>query len=492
MYVIGIDIGTSSTKGVLTDLSGNVLSHQRYYHQVEHPNPGWAEQDADAVWWGETVKIIRDLLAHADVSADRIAAIGCSGICPVVLPIDAAGKPLRNAILYSIDSRAIKQIQALNDKVGADAVFRSGQPLATQSVMPKLMWLRENEPEVWSRTSRILGSSGYLAFRLCGEMTADPFTASDGGYGYLARSCKWDSEAFAAADIDMDVMPKLCWPTEIAGYVHAAAARETGLREGTPVIVGTGDALSEMLSTGIGEIGETAILYGSSVTTMTILDRPWYHEGFITTPGWAPGIVLTSAILGSGTRILSWWSQLRGQAMDDDIFHSFEREAAAIDIGADGLIALPYLTGMRSPFVDSGLRGALLGLADHHRSGHIVRALMEGIGYALRHALESLPVNGKIRAVGGGAKSELLVQIVSDVCRLPQEIVSGSVGAPLGSAWLAGAGAGLLAPASYMKWVGTQKRIMPQTSHAGQYDTVYSRFLTYLNAVRELHTHRRR
>lgn len=483
MYLIGIDIGTSSTKGVLVDKNGKVIAHGRRPHQVEFPQLGWAEQNADLVWWRETKDIIKELLAKSEVHPGKIAAIGCSGVCPVILPIDEDGNPLRNGILYSIDRRAEKQIRLLNKEVGLDRINDSGQPLSFQSVIPKLMWLKENEPTVWANTDKILGATGYVVYRLCGAKTVDHFTAADGGFGYSMTRFDWNEEAFRLVGIDRSIMPHLTWPADIAGHLSAVAAHETGLLEGTPVISGTGDALAEMISTGVSQVGETALLYGSTLTTMTIIDSPWFHEGFITVPGLEPDQMITSSVLGSGMSSFSWLGRLLGEETERSLFDRYEKEASVVTRGSDGLLALPYLTGQRSPAVNPNMRGAFIGFSQHHKPSHLLRSLMEGIGFALRLTLEEVPHVDTIRVVGGGVNNSLLLQIVSDICRRTQKVVSGHIGAPLGSAWIAGRGVGLVSADSYQHWVRIEREVVPDKSSSMEYDAIYKKFKASLKGM---------
>lgn len=477
MYLIGIDIGTSSSKGVLVNEQGNVLAAAKRPHDVEFPHPGWAEQDADKVWWRETVELIRELLAVSKVPAGEVAAIGCSGVCPVIVPVDQEGKPLRKAILYSIDSRSTEQIDRLNGVIGPDRIVQScGQRLSYQSVMPKLMWLQEYEPQVWDRTKSVLSASGYLVFRLCGSTVMDHFTAADGGFGYSMKTLSWDEEAFEAAGIDSKKMPPLSWPSDIAGHVSSEAAQATGLLEGTPVICGTGDALSEMISTGVAGVGETSLLYGSTLSLMTFVDPASVDPAVPSYPGWNSGQVLVAAGVRSGMSAFSWLRRLCGDKTEEELFRRNQSAMETAGIGADGLLVLPYLSGETSGHVDPGMRGAFLGLSQHHDLGHLMRALVEGIGFALRYSMERIPSVSSMRVVGGGANNRLLLQIISDICRCKQQVVSGHVGAPLGSAWLAGTGVGLLGEGSSAQWVKIAGDVVPNETHGAEYDLIYNRF----------------
>lgn len=491
MYLIGIDIGTSSTKGVLLDECGIVIAKTKRLHTVEYPHSGWAEHNADLVWWKETVQIIKELLSETRIPPNRIAAIGCSGVCPVILPLDKHGTPLRKAILYSIDSRSTKQIESLNKKVGRENIVNeSGQPLSYQSIMPKLIWLKEEEPEVWNKTDVIIGASGYITYKLCSVKTVDHFTAANGGYGYSLEDHSWSKKAFQLSEIDIEKMPKLSWSSDMAGYLTAEAAEITGLIEGTPVITGTGDALAEMISTGVTKIGETAILYGSTITSMTTIDQYWFHEGFITIPGWNSKQIVTSSVLGSGMSLFSWYKRFLGESTDQNLFDRFEKDASNIDKGANGLIVLPYFTGQRSPILNPLVMGSIIGLSQDHNALDIFRALMEGLGYSLRLTLSELNDMfnlDSLRVIGGGVKSNLLLQIVSDITRREQKVVKGGIGAPVGVAWLAGYGVGTFESESYGDLIKIEKTVTYNETDSVEYDHIFIKFKETLNSLNHVY-----
>lgn len=498
---IGLDIGTSSTKAVLVDVDGNVLADLRQSHPVLRARPGWAEHDPERHWWDDAVTLVRRLLDTSGIKGENVAAIGCSGVCPVVLPVDEEGTPLRPAILYSIDSRAIGEARELERRLG-EAVVRadSGQPLSSQSVVPKLLWLRRHEPDVWVRTRKVLGATGYLVYRLSGEMVVDHFTAGDGGLGYVLSRGEWNDDLLEEIGLSAELFPDLAWPTDVVGRLQPEAAEALRLPPGIPVIAGTGDALAEMIAAGVQRVGETALLYGSTMTTMTLIDEPWLHDGFITVPGWQPDTLITSAVLGTGAELLNWWSRVIDRPMDADLMHSLNAAAGRVAPGADGLTVLPYLTGERSPNVNPDLRGAFLGLQPGHGPGHFVRALMEGAALALRLCLEELPSQWRPRrvfAAGGGTASREFLQIVSDACGMEQHVCNASVSAAMGSAWLAAVGVGALQDASgapkeqtpsLQTWAGMEASAVPDRSRVEVYDELYKRFLGGLQTVERFHS----
>lgn len=487
--LVGVDIGTSSTKGVLVDESGQVIASHTVPHGVVRPDPAWAEQDADQVWWGGFVETARALMSQAPAGS-KVAGIGVSGTCPTLVPVGRDGKPLRRGILYSIDRRALAEIDELVSDAGErEIVERSGNVLSTQCIAPKLLWLKRHEPEVYANTQWVLGTTGYVVWRLTGEACWDHFCAGDGGYGYHITDCSWDIDALHRMGIDPSILPPLKWATEVVGVVSREAARETGLPEGTPVIAGTGDAAAEMVGTGAIDEGSLALLYGSTLATMSPVPRAWIRPGFILTPGLMPGSYLVSSVLGTGSALIEWirGTLAWGGAMPD--YSILEREAIRVPAGSDGMVFIPYLTGQRSPEVRPNMSGAILGLNPGHSLGHVYRAALEGVAFALRSCLAEMSNAGllgeyEIRAAGGGSRSELWTQIVTDVCRRPQRITSGSVRAPVGSAFLAGLGVGIVDARDLReRWVSFRETVRVCEPRADEYDHHYERFMRYVSLL---------
>ncbi|QPM67650.1 FGGY-family carbohydrate kinase [Atribacter laminatus] len=488
MLLIGVDIGTSSTKGVLVDESGRIIASHLVFHSVNRPQPTWAEQDADQVWWGGFVAVVRSLMSQAP-KRSKIAGIGVSGTCPTLLPVDYNGKPLRPGILYSIDRRAIEEINEINSKVGPKEILESsGNVLSTQCIGPKMLWLMRHEPQLYKRTKWFLGTNGYVVLRLTGVACWDHFSAGDGGYGYDFSNCKWDVDALNRMGIDFSLLPQLRWSTELVGTVISDAARETGLPEGTPVIAGVGDAAAEMVSTGVIEDGSLVLLYGSSLVTMSSVRKPYVSSGFILTPGLEPDNYFVSSVLGTGCALIEWLRNVLNWNDRVPDYDLLENEAMLVKPGSNDLIIIPYLTGQRSPEVNPNMFGAILGINQSHTFGHLYRASLEGMAFALRYSLSKLEKAGLLKdyeivAGGGGSKSELWTQIVTNVCRREQKLISGSVQAPIGSAFLAGKAVGIFSSENLKKWVTYQKTIRVQKNMADIYDHSYGLFMKYLGLL---------
>ncbi|HEY4455058.1 MAG TPA: FGGY family carbohydrate kinase, partial [Pseudonocardiaceae bacterium] len=265
--LLGIDIGTSSAKGVLVRADGTLVAQAVIEHEVSRPHPGWVEHDATRVWWDGFRRLVGELSVAAD---EPISAVGCSGIGPCLLPVDNHGEPLRPAILYGVDTRATTQIAAQQARYGDEVLTRCGSPLTTQAIGPKLAWLREREPLVYARTTRWHMASSYLVHKLTGEYVLDHHSASQCVPLYDSSAhdwiCDWCEQIAPGLQ-----WPRLAWPGEVVGTITPAAARETGLPAGIPVIAGTIDAWSESVSVGATEPGDVMLMYGTTMFIVEVL-----------------------------------------------------------------------------------------------------------------------------------------------------------------------------------------------------------------------------
>ncbi|MFX0577559.1 FGGY-family carbohydrate kinase [Nocardia nepalensis] len=437
---IGIDIGTSSSKGVLVRPDGTIVARSDRTHGVSTPRPGWVEHDAEGIWWAEFREIVRELLDAADGAP--LDALGVSGIGPCLLPADAAGNPLRPAILYGVDTRATAEIAEFNREFGAAAVLdRGGSPLTSQAVGPKLRWLARHEPQVAARTEMLLMASSFLVHRLTGRYVLDHQSASQCVPMYDLRRRDWASD-WAAVVAPGLRLPELAWPTEIVGQVSPAAASVTGLPAGLPVTTGTIDAWAEAASVGVRAPGDAMIMYGTTMFLVQVLTNPRAHPGLWLTCGTWPGTYTSAAGMATSGAVTDWLRRLVGGDFTDLV-----TEAAEVPAGSRGLLALPYFAGERTPLFDPDARGIIAGLTLGHGRAELYRAVLEGIAYGVRHNLEAMTAaGGQARrpvAVGGGTKGGLWTQIVTDVTGLPQQLPADTVGACLGDALLAAVAVGV-------------------------------------------------
>ena len=454
--VLGIDIGTSATKAVLVAPGGEIVARAAHPHEVRMPRPGWVEQHA-SVWWDGVRRVTAEL-----GRASEIAAVGVSGMGPCVLATDRALRPLRPAILYGVDTRAVDLIPAIEDELGgADEIARRcGSRLTSQAGGPKLRWLAEHEP----RAERVATASSYAVARLTGEYVLDHHTASQYDPLYDLSANAWIDEWAAALAPDIE-LPPLAWPGDVVGQVTAHAAAETGLQPGTPVVAGTVDAWAEALSAGVTQPGELMLMYGSTMFLVAPTPAPRFDPRLWCTTGIDQGTYSVAGGMATSGSLTAWLRELTGGADYRDLLD----EAAATPSGADGLVVLPYFLGERTPLFDPDARGVIAGLTLRHTRGHLYRAMLEATAYAVRHHLELLGGDlTRIVAVGGGAKTPLWPQIVSDVTGLPQDLPQKTIGAAYGTAMLAAGDRGT--------WVRIAQTVTPDPDHRSTYDEQYRIF----------------
>lgn len=498
--LLGVDIGTYSAKGVLCTPEGEVLAQHVVEHNLSMPHPGWAEQDADDVWWAGFAEIAKTLTS-GEYSGEDIAAVAVSAIGPCMLPVDESGKPLRPGVLYGIDTRAHREIEQLNQMFGEAAIFElGGMALTSQAVGPKILWLKNNEPDVYAKTHKVITASSYLIHRLTGEYVIDRHTGSHYNPLVDISTVDWDGR-FSEPIIDMVKLPRFAWATEIAGQITTDAAAETGLRVGTPVTAGTVDAAAEAISVGVIDPGDLMVMYGTTMFFIQVTDVPRPDERV-----WATGYVLpgTFDIAGgmSTTGALTRWFrdnfagvEMAAQAEGgQNAYAALASAAANIPSGSNGLICLPYFAGERTPINDPDARGVFAGLTLTHTRGHMYRAMLEGTGYGVRHNIETLSDLGappqRVVAVGGGANNRMWLQVVSDVSGIEQVLPERTIGASYGDAFLAGLATGIIPDISALReqWVKVADVIQPDSgAHAiyGDYYAIYRDL--YENAKDQLH-----
>lgn len=476
--VLGIDIGTSVSKGLIVRINGEIVASAERAHTVSSPRVGWAEQNAETVWWLDFASICAELLTRAD---GPIAGVCTSGIGPCVLVADQQGRPLRPAILYGIDTRATREIAEITERFGAAEILRrGGTALSSQAVGPKLLWLRQNEPEVWQRTGRLFMPNSFIVWQLTGEYALDHHSASQSDPLYDIEAGRWNTD-WANEVAPGLPLPRLLWPGEIAGRVTPEAAALTGLPAGIPVAMGTIDAWAEALSADVRDPGDVMLMYGSTFMVVAVIDRLVRDEGLWSTTGVFPGTRSAATGMNTSGSLIAWSMRLTGEASHAALMH----EAQAVPAGADGMVVLPYFAGERAPVTDPWARGVICGLTLHHERGHLFRALLESTGYGVRHIVETLRAAGvkdrRFVAVGGGTHNRLWIQIVSDVLGCRQEIPRVTIGASYGDALLAAIAAGLVGPGT--RWNAPASVVEP--AGVAVYDSLYRVYRDLYPATRE-------
>ena len=490
---VGVDVGTAETKAVLVSNDGRVLAGASAPNTLRVPQPGWAEHDAEADWWGNLCAVTRELFEQSGLSPAAVDAVGCSGIGPCVLPVDRDITPLGPGILYGIDTRATAQIQGLNEVLGEAAILeRTGNALTSQSAGPKVAWLRDERPEAFAAAAMFHTCQSFLVARLTGQHVMDHTTAAYWGPFYDLRSNAWIEE-WVSRTVEPERLPRLAWPTEVVGRVTAEAALASGLAAGTPVIAGAPDAPAEAVSAGVLGPGDLMIMYGSSIFMIAVVG-----ETMIDPRMWAaPYVFEGTSIVAGGTAtagtLTRWLIELLSDeheaAAISDHYAEFAAWAAGSPPGARGLDLLPYLSGERTPIHDPDARGVLLGLSLGHSRADIARAALEGIAQGIRSNVDVMLEMGvaieRIRAVGGGVRNTAWLQAVSDCLGRPQEVVT-QRGAAYGDAILAAIGVGALERADVSTWLAVDHTAQPEPRLAELYARQASRHRRLYEATRPL------
>ncbi|MFD7406513.1 FGGY-family carbohydrate kinase [Streptomyces sp. NPDC059866] len=480
--VIGVDIGTSSSKGVLVGLDGTLLRSAVREHTPARPGPGHFEMDA-SLWWREFTQLSRELTAAADAT---VVAVGVSGMGPCVLLTDEHDEPLRPAILYGVDTRSVQQIERLERELGAEEVLgRCGSALTSQAAGPKITWIAENEPEVYERARRLYMPSSWLARKLTGTYLLDHHSASQCTPLYDTTAQDWYTPWADRVAPGIE-LPPLAWSNACAGTVTEEAAREANLPAGIPVTVGTIDAWAEALSVGAQNTGDLMLMYGTTMFLIHTVPTPLTSPSLWGTVGALPGTRNLAGGMATSGAVTNWLRDLFGGTDHPELLSLAE----AAGPGANGLLVLPYFSGERTPVMDPRARGVIAGLTLSHTRGDLYRAALEATGFGVRHNIEALQASGgdirRVVAVGGGTQGPLWTQIVSDITGRPQELRATSIGASYGGALLA---AQFVADVSIDDWNPVRRTVQPRAEHTERYDELYALYRRlYADTAEVVHT----
>jgi xylulokinase len=485
-YLLGIDIGTYESKGVLVDISGVVIASASQPHELLIPHQGWAEHDPEKTWWGDFVVLTKLLLEKTGIDPKLIAGIGVSAIAPCLLPVDSSGNPLRMGILYGVDTRAHVEINELTLRFGSEKILqKTGNELSSQAVGPKILWLKKNEPDIYKKAAKFVTASTFIISSLIGRTVIDHLTASFFTPLYDFYNGCW-SEEFCEGIVEPDRLPEIGWACETAGKVTADAARLTGLAEGTPVTFGTADASAEAVSVGVVKPGQMMLMYGSTIFMYLVTDQPKVDHRLWAARYLFPGTSAFAAGMATSGSLIRWFrdqisSDLKAieTAGGENAYAALINASTGIPPGSEGLVVLPYFSGERTPINDPKARGVFFGLTLAHKRGHLFKAMLEGMGYGVRQHLEVMNEIGvkpdDVIAVGGGTKNPLWLQVVSDICGIPQRIPAVTFGASYGDAFLAGMSVGIYDSYDQInEWIRYDRVIQPDHSLSPIYHTYYN------------------
>ena len=452
--ILGIDLGTSGTKTVLFDTKGITLASHTVEYPLYQPNNGWAEQDPED-WWQAVKETVRAVLQTAGIDANSIRGVGLSGQMHGLVMLDGDGNVLRRAILWC-DGRTQKQCDEITETLGKEKLIAiTANPAIPGFTAGKILWVREQEPEIYEKCRHILLPKDFIRYKLTGEFATEVSDAS--GMNLLdVPNRRWSGEVLSALDIDPAVLGTMYESVDVTGTVTKSAAEATGLAAGTPVVGGAGDNAAAAIGTGVVETGRAFTTIGTSGVIfahsdkVTIDPKGRVHSFCSAVPGaWT----VMSCTLAAGLS-LQWFrnnfcsaEKETAAGMGIDPYELMTAAAAKSPIGANRLIYLPYLMGERSPLLDSDARGAFLGLSAIHTKRDLTRAVLEGVTYSQRQCLDvfremGVPIR-QMMACGGGAASPFWRQMLADVYGCPVQTVASREGPALGAAILAGVGAGI-------------------------------------------------
>lgn len=489
-YFLGIDVSTTGVKALLIDDRGSVVGEANTENPLYTPQPLWSEQDP-LDWWNGAVTSIRAVLQQTGVSGEQVNGIGLTGQMHGLTLLDERGDVLRPAILWN-DQRTGTQCDTIRARLGREHLIQlTGNDALTGFTAPKILWVQENEPEVYRKVRHILLPKDYVRYRLTGAFAID---RADGAGTILfdLRTRDWSPEMLGALQIPLEWLPKTFEGPEITGTVNDEAARLTGLRAGTPVVAGGGDQAAQAVGVGAVKPGIIALTLGTSgvvfaTTGQAFIEPQGRLHAFCHS---APGRWHLMGVMLSAAGSLRWFRDTfaPGKGYDDLL-----APAAAVPAGCEGLLFLPYLTGERTPHPDPLARGAFAGLTVRHGMPHLTRAVLEGVAFGLRDSFELIKQAGlssidQVRVSGGGARSALWRQILADVFNAELVTVNTTEGAAFGAALLAGVGVGAWsdvdsACAATVRETGSTR---PAGEGVAKYDQVYALYRDLYPALKDL------
>lgn len=453
-YIIGVDLGTSGTKTVLFDREGNVVASATEEYPMYQPQNGWAEQ-APEDWWHAAAGTCRQVLEQSGIDAKDVKGLGLSGQMHGLVMLDKNCRVLRRSIIWC-DQRSGKQCDGITERVGRDRLIAiTANPALTGFTAAKLLWVRENQPDIYAQCAHILLPKDYVRYMLTGEFATEVSDASGMQFLDVPNRC-WSQEILEKLDIDPALLAKVYESPEVTGTVTAEAAKLTGLRPGTPVVGGAGDNAAAAVGTGVVSDGKAFTTLGTSGVVFAHTDKLAIDsKGRVHTFCCAvPGAWHVMGVTQGAGLSLKWFRDnfcyseiVSAQGLCINPYTLLDKQAAQSPIGCNKLLYLPYLMGERTPHLDPDCRGVFFGLSAMHVRSDLLRAVMEGVVYSQRDSLEVLREMGvdpeQMLACGGGGTSPLWRQMLADVYNRPVQTVKSKEGPALGAAILAGVGAGL-------------------------------------------------
>jgi len=498
--VIGVDIGTQSTKAVLVDAAGRVVAQCGQAYPLETPRQSWAQQWPQ-VWLDACAAAIQGVMAHSGIPPGAVQALGISSLGGGSgIPVDASGTPLHPCLIW-MDRRAQREAEFVDAHLDVQRLRAiTGNGIDSFYGFTKMIWLRNNVPEVWARTRYLLPPNSWVNAQLTGQVAVDHSSAGNIGGVYDIARRQWSLEGLVMLGIPTSMMPeRLLQSSDVVGVLLPEWAARLGLPEGLPVVAGGVDAGAATLAAGATRPGNHVAMLGTSMCWGTIRQHVDASHGLVSFPHVFNSLEDIYVFGGSMTAggAISWFREtfcqaeaMAARAQGIDVHELLDRDAGPLPPGCDGLLFLPYLMGERSPVWDARASGAFVGLGLQHGRPHLYRAVLEGIAFALRHtidagALGAEALDERLVVVGGVSRSDLCMQIVADVCGRPVFTMGDEVEAPLGAAMLAALGIGMIDAQGVRKgWATAVPRATPAPGRTDRYAALYEQYRAAYPALR--------
>ena len=501
-YVMGVDIGTQSTKALLVDAQGTIIAQHRQGYSVDTPKVRWAEQWPQ-VWLDAVEACVAQCMVKAGVAKDQVKALcisslyGGSGIA-----VDGQMTPLHPCLIW-MDRRAGEQVAWVREHVDLDRLFTiTGNSVDSYYGFTKMLWLKQHQPAVWAKTRYLLPPNSYINWCLTGALAVDHSSAGNIGGVYDVAARGWSEAMLAALDIPLAMMPqRLLYSGEVVGGLLEDWATRLGLQAGTPVLAGGVDAAMATLAAGVTQPGNHVAMIGTSMCWGYLNQQVEAHHGLVSMPHVYNGhrdLYIFGGAITAGASV-SWFreqfcqsEEQQAKAGGQDSLVLLEQRAMNIPAGSEGVLFLPYLMGERSPVWDDRASGSFVGLNLYHSRIHLYRAVLEGVSFALRHNIEAgtrgaHSLDPRLIVVGGASHSDLWMQIIADVTRLPVYTIVQEVEAALGAALLAAHTVGLVSDGEMDKgWGHLALRAEPKAENVEAYDRVFAEYLKLYPALRPI------
>ena len=478
---LGLDIGTTSTIGILIDDRGGTLATAKRPSDLYSDDANWAEEDPDQ-WWRNVGEVSRELLSSAGISPSVVSGIGVTGMLPAVILVDAEGKAIRRSIQQN-DARATRELDVFSAGMAEDDFLElTGTGYSQQLVGPKLMWLRDHEPEHYRRAHAVLGASDFITSRLTGTLQVEHNWALESGFVNLATGA-YDPRLLALSRTEPSLLPPIRRSEEVVGTLLPEAARHLGLEDGVPVVAGCADHVASAFVCGASNNGDLVIKFGGAADILLSSDTPVRDRRLFMDYHIVPGLYFPNGCMAAGGNLLNW---ILANFAGGEVAKAAEAGIsphAWLDRAAEHrrseLIFLPYVLGEKTPLMDPHARGSLVGLGLHHTVADIWRAALEGIVFGMRHHVDTFLDCGltvtNVRAADGGAASDLWLQIAADVLERPVTRIDRHPGSSLGAAYVAAMGTGFLSDWSLIEtYVEPGRVFAPRPAESAAYARTYA------------------